>query len=206
MVKPWILEQQPFIFGDKKDKDRKPLYIVLTCLGVLFILLGALPSDSERETRQVGIWNRYSSVKWGTAQQQQTVFTSTVEEMGKNKGKKPDYGRFIWHSDLHEWDDRKGLGGRLIVIGDVHGMHKAVESVPLSRSSKPNTHPCVQTNAHRTRLLLIPGHPCLRRRSNSQTPFSPILARHTLLPALAKRPFRSRKPRSIRHLLSSLLC
>lgn len=45
------------------------------------------------------------------------------------KKKRHDYGAFKWHADLPDWDDRAGKGGRLIVIGDVHGMHVSLKSV-----------------------------------------------------------------------------
>lgn len=37
-----------------------------------------------------------------------------------------DYAKFLWHEDLEDttWDGR-GKGGRLIVIGDLHGMFES---------------------------------------------------------------------------------
>ena len=50
--------------------------------------------------------------------------TADVETAQKSK---VDLGKYVWHSDLESWDDTSEKGGRLIVIGDVHGMLESLK-------------------------------------------------------------------------------
>jgi len=120
-------ENTPFIHSQPKKTDRKPLIVAVSILSFVLLVLVFVDTSTERASRKVGLWAKIKSIPWDSTYTLQST-DSDLEVMKKSKA---DYGAFKWHADLSAWDDRKGLGGKLIIVGDVHGMHEALKLVFL---------------------------------------------------------------------------
>lgn len=102
-----------------------------------FLFLAVSSLDGDR-FQWLGLWNFCSGQKpilssqltcWQTATEQHTTLDDEDVDVSRNrKADEAHYGQYVWHDRLEEWKSMSS-GGRLIFIGDVHGMVDSLKCV-----------------------------------------------------------------------------